>query len=91
MTETTPEYQNLLRLAQHLADAFVDGRHRPVDCELTGFSGSGRCIEPAVAVRWEMGFADLACEEHSRRAKERGALVVYPHRHDGSETPEEES
>lgn len=48
------------------------------DCEVTGLSGSGRCIEPAAAIRWEAGFLDLVCTEHAARAEGRGALVVFP-------------
>ncbi|NUS02084.1 MAG: hypothetical protein HOV97_05915 [Nonomuraea sp.] len=48
------------------------------DCELTGFSGSGRCIEPAVAARLDGGFVDLVCAEHAERARARGTQVVYP-------------
>lgn len=47
------------------------------DCELVGRSGSGRCIEPAVAVRWEDGFLDEVCEHHAHRAAARGAVVVW--------------
>lgn len=46
------------------------------DCEIVGFSGEGRCLEPAVAVRWEDGHADNVCEGHSQRAIQRGALVI---------------
>lgn len=60
-------------LLAYLVTHRIDGD----DCDLTGFSGSGRCIEPAVAVRWEGGFADAVCAEHAGRAITRGAVVAF--------------
>jgi len=81
MTEKSSlEARNVLRLAQHLLSEISHadlGR-----CELAIQDGS-RCDERANAVRWEDNFADLVCEAHARSAVARGALVVYPKRHDG--------
>lgn len=74
----------MLRFTQHLVDQY-DPIDHGVDCEVATQSGAGRCIETAVAVRWENGFADAVCDHHAETAKGRGALVVYPRRHDGSE------
>jgi len=51
------------------------------DCELVGFTGGGRCIEPAAAARFDGLFVDLVCAEHAARAerdKRTGTRVVYP-------------
>lgn len=71
-------------IAEGVKDALLGhlvGKHEAVgaeDCEVVGFSGEGRCVEPSVALRWEDGHTDLVCQEHAERAEERGALVVYP-------------
>lgn len=70
----------LLRLAQHLTTELVDGGGW---CHVATRKGE-RCKEPDAAVRWEDGFADIVCEMHAESARERGALVVYPRRHDGT-------
>jgi hypothetical protein len=67
------QHRQLWSLTARLAAGLVDE-----DCELVGFSGSGRCIEPAVALRWEDGFLDQVCEEHAQRAQTRRALVIRP-------------
>jgi hypothetical protein len=70
------QHRQLTALATHLAAGLVDE-----DCELLGFSGSGRCIEPAVALRWENGFLDQVCEEHAlraQRAQDRQVLIIRP-------------
>lgn len=77
--------ERLLRLAQHLAWADIDGRVDQ-DCEVATQGGEGRCIERAVAIRWEQGFADRVCEQHALSAATRGAVVVYAKRQDGSDT-----
>lgn len=48
------------------------------DCEVVGFTGVGRCVEPAVAARIDGEFVDLVCTEHADRARARGASVVLP-------------
>lgn len=54
-------------------------RDNPDDCEVVGLSGSGRCIEPAVAARFDGLFIDLVCAEHAERARSHtGTRVVYP-------------
>lgn len=75
--------QKIRRLAEHLAYEVIGTDNLTGDCEVVGFSGGGRCIEPAVAVRWESGFADKVCQQHAERAEGRGVLVVYAKRHDG--------
>jgi hypothetical protein len=88
MSETTA-----VRLAQHLATEAHTMR-----CELVALKGEedwheawpenrGRCKGDTVAVKWEDGFADSVCERHARNAEERGALVVWPKRHDGKPEP----
>jgi hypothetical protein len=70
----------ILRLAEHLAsEAMLHG------CEITASPNDADdyCAHDAVAIRWENGFADSVCEYHANRAAERGALVVYPKRHNG--------
>lgn len=74
----------ILRLAQHLASEVVTG-----GCEVTASPAPGRCPHQAVALRWEDGFADAVCERHAADADQRGALVVRPHRHDGTRAVEE--
>lgn len=81
-----------LRLAEHLASVAMGER-----CDLVAFSGEandfenrrdhrGRCPRPAVAIRWEAGFADDVCDRHAQAATERGsALIVRPKRHDGTD------
>jgi hypothetical protein len=68
-----------LRLAQHLVSEMLSGE----DCEIATQGGVGRCIENAVAVRWDHGFADMVCDHHAQTAAERGAVVVFAKRHDG--------
>jgi hypothetical protein len=54
-------------------------RDNDKDCEVVGFTGSGRCVEPAVAARFDGLFIDLVCAEHAERAKSRtGTTVLYP-------------
>jgi len=65
-------------LAALVARALRDQRDHAGDCEVAGFSGSGRCIEPAVAARFDGVFIDLVCAEHAARAVERGTYVAYP-------------
>lgn len=74
MDEQPAETGDLLALTQRLVSEVVDGCGW---CHLTRDDG-GRCKEPDVAVRWEDGFMDVVCERHAERARERGALVVYP-------------
>jgi hypothetical protein len=74
------DYDALLRFTQHLVSEMADGGGR---CSLTDGIG-GRCKGADDAMRWEDGFADVICEQHAESARQRGALVVYPHRHDGS-------
>jgi hypothetical protein len=70
-----------LRFVQHLvSEVLASG-----DCEIATAGGSGRCIEDAVAVRWEHGFADQVCEHHAQTSIARGALVVFAKRHDGKD------
>ena len=79
--EHTP--QHVERFVEHLVSE-VMGDH----CALVAESGvtprnRGRCAEPAVAIRWEDGYADDVCENHATAAARRGALVVRPKRHNG--------
>lgn len=74
------DQDQMLRLTQHLASELVDGGGW---CHLSVGEGT-RCKEPDVAVRWEDGFADVVCEMHAETARQRGALVVYPKRHNGT-------
>lgn len=75
------ETEVVLRLAEHLATLLPWGE----DCEVATQDGKGRCIEEATAVRWESGFVDMVCDHHADRAEGRGALIVRPKRHDGTE------
>ena len=77
----TVEQMVLFRPVEHLASMVLDGE----DCEVATQGGAGRCIEEAVAVRWEKGFADRVCEHHAERAADRGAVIAYGRRHDGTE------
>lgn len=45
-------------------------------CEITDTSTSGRCGEPASAVRVEDGFLDAVCANHAYRAVRRGARAI---------------
>lgn len=77
----TVEQMVLFRLVEHLVSEVLDGE----DCEVATQGGAGRCIEEAVAVRWESGFADKVCEAHAESAADRGAVVAYGRKHDGTE------
>lgn len=77
----TVEQMVLFRLVEHLVSEVLDGD----DCEVATQGGAGRCIEEAVAVRWESGFADKVCQMHAETAADRGAVVAYGKRHDGTE------
>lgn len=67
------ENARLRAMAEYLAKETI-GRQ----CELTADRGYKRCPDPAVAVRWEDGFADDVCEEHAQSALDRGrATVIY--------------
>lgn len=84
MTDTatsTAEQTIPLRLAQHLVSMVLSSE----DCEIATQGGAGRCLDDAVAVRWEHGFADQVCEHHAQTAIERGAVVVFAKRHDGED------
>lgn len=87
--QTSDLAQRLARLAQHLASEVVGGPGGR--CEVTAddqdprHASRGRCSRHAVAIRWEAGFADVVCREHAATAAGRGAVVVYPLRHDGTE------
>lgn len=80
--KVTQSDASLQRFLQHLASVAVAPR-----CELVDVATHDRCRGEAVAVKWEHGFADSVCERHTQTAMDGGAVVVYPHRHDGSETP----
>lgn len=82
--QTIEEVSQRARVAERMAQALVHEVWFEEDCEVTGFSGEGRCIEPAVAIRWEHGFMDRVCQEHATRAQNRGALVVSPRKQDGT-------
>jgi hypothetical protein len=77
----TVEQMVLFRLVEHLTSEVLDGE----DCEVATQGGAGRCIEEAVAIRWESGFADKVCETHAETAADRGAVVAYGRRHDGTD------
>lgn len=76
--------QKLRRLAEHLASEAV-GSRCTLTADLDAESRDGRCRGSAVAVRWESGFADDVCERHATTALARGAVVVYPKRHNGED------
>lgn len=65
--------QQLLAFAEHQVTESIGLR-----CEITDTATHDRCAGRAVAVRWEMGFADDVCDRHAQTATTRGALVVYP-------------
>lgn len=81
--ETAEKYRQRAETIKRMAEGLAYLAFKGGDCELTGFSGSGRCVEPAVAVRFEHHFLDEVCEEHAMRALERGAQVVYPKQANG--------
>lgn len=74
----------LRRFAEHLASEAIGSR-----CELVAHPGKGsrdgRCAGQAVAIKWEDGFADDVCIRHATTASDRGAIVIYPKRHNGEE------
>lgn len=84
------ERERLLAAAQHLTEEVLSQRLVNI-CDLTAVKGSGPCLRRSVAIRWEDGFADLVCEHHAQTARDRGALVIFPKRHDGSGKPLGES
>ncbi|MUL61067.1 hypothetical protein B5P44_00515 [Mycobacterium sp. CBMA 213] len=83
------EIDSAERFLAHLVSVAIGER-----CELTAEPSAhrqlGRCASEAVAIRWEDGFADDVCDRHAQLARERGALVIAPQRHNGetrSEAP----
>lgn len=76
------EIESTQRLLAHLVSEAIG-----TQCELTAEPGSrpqpGRCEGEAVAIRWEDGFADNVCDRHAQLARERGAVVIEPVRHNG--------
>lgn len=95
LTDEARADRRALRAAQHLASETMSSLSNcdltadPADAaraEVATAPSRGRCPRKAVGIRWEHGFADRVCEVHANSAKERGALVIYPRRHDGSPT-----
>lgn len=71
-----PEQTVPLPFAEQLVTQILFGE----DCEIATQGGAGRCIEEAVAMRYEHGFVDGVCETHAEHAIGRGAVVVFAKR-----------
>lgn len=78
-----PPYPHVQRFVEHLVSEVMSDRCTLVAESAVTPRNRGRCEEPAVAIRWEDGYADDVCDNHAAAAVRRGALVVRPKRHNG--------